>query len=461
VEIAGLELLWDKFFGDFQRTRPIIEAGGVYRSKKDELRLAPMSIGLSSVGNVQLRGIIERLSRRPSFKLDIETRDLSLAGFYDFFIRDTYRRSHPTLAKLRIGGRSSLMFQIQGSLDAFDAAGEMRLDAAEIREESEKWRLGPMEMSLPFGLRYPEASRKHPSEDATTGRLVVKTARVGTITVPAVSASFRLWNNSLSIIQPIVLSMDGGTMAVRNLRWKDLVRSPEDLSFSVELKDIRLLPLTEALGWSRFRGTLSGSIPDVQWTGNALRSKGKLTLDVFGGRLTVDGLEVLNPFTSLPSIKTNVRLKEIDLDRATEAFEFGRISGILEGTIEDLVVTSGQAAQFRAQLQTLKQQGVRQWISVEALNKISVLSSGNETGFIYSGLAKLFDSYRYHKLGFTAHLRNDRLTLSGIERKEGKEYLVVGTLLPPTVNIISHTQEISFSELMRRIERVRKAGKIQ
>ena len=53
-----------------------------------------------------------------------------------------------------------------------------------------------------------------------------------------------------------------------------------------------------------------------------------------------------------------------------------------------------------------------------------------------------------------ASLKNDRLTLRGVESRDGKEFLVVGSLLPPTVNIISHTQEIGFSELMRRLERV-------
>ena len=36
-----------------------------------------------------------------------------------------------------------------------------------------------------------------------------------------------------------------------------------------------------------------------------------------------------------------------------------------------------------------------------------------------------------------------------------KEYLVVGSFLPPTVNIVSHTQTIAFSELVRRLERIK------
>jgi len=35
----------------------------------------------------------------------------------------------------------------------------------------------------------------------------------------------------------------------------------------------------------------------------------------------------------------------------------------------------------------------------------------------------------------------------------------VGSILPPTVNVVSHTQEISFSELLRRLEQIRKSDK--
>ena len=73
---------------------------------------------------------------------------------------------------------------------------------------------------------------------------------------------------------------------------------------------------------------------------------------------------------------------------------------------------------------------------------------------MYGGLASFFDSFRYSKLGFKATLRHDRLTLRGVQSDGDKELLVVGSLLPPTVNIISHTQEIAFSELLRRLQRI-------
>ena len=44
---------------------------------------------------------------------------------------------------------------------------------------------------------------------------------------------------------------------VEDLSWKDIVGAPADFSFSLRLNALRLLDLTQALGWYRFGGTLS------------------------------------------------------------------------------------------------------------------------------------------------------------------------------------------------------------
>jgi len=46
-----------------------------------------------------------------------------------------------------------------------------------------------------------------------------------------------------------------------------------------------------------------------------------------------------------------------------------------------------------------------------------------------------------------------------VETRGDQEFLVVGSFLPPTVNIVSHTQNIAFSELVRRLERINKTDK--
>jgi hypothetical protein len=455
ARIESLELLWNKFFGDFKNEKPVIRVEGGYRRETDELTLKPLRVALASAGELEIKGSVKRLLGRPEFNLEVLSDGLHHAGFYDFFVRDAFQTVYPILGRVGLAGSSQLAIRTQGSLESFTAEGKLRVQQGEIQERSGRWRVGPIALDLPLRLRFPQAI-KETEDNAPVGRLSVREIKTLSTTVPEIRTAFILWNNSLRFPEPIRVSLFGGTCVIEKLAWQDVIGSPEDLSFSLRLDGLRLLELTETLGWHRFGGTLSGSIPAVHWEGDSLRSDGAIALDVFGGRVTIRGMEIEEPLSPVRSIKMDARLDGLDLEQASETFEFGRISGVLEGTVEGLVIARGQPSQFQADIHTIEKSGISQWISVEALNKITVLSSGNDAGLLYGGLAGFFDFFRYSKLGFKAVLKNDRMLLRGIETKNQQEYLVVGTLLPPTVNIISHTQEIGFSELLRRLERVQK-----
>jgi hypothetical protein len=270
-----------------------------------------------------------------------------------------------------------------------------------------------------------------------------------------------LWNNALIFRDAIRLPVYGGVLEIAHLAFRNLIQEPRAVSLSLEAKGLRLEQLTEALGWYRFGGTLSGSIPKIAWANDSLRSEGSIEVEVFGGRVQISTLEVDSPFSSVPSMRLDARFRDISLDQASRTFAFGQISGVLEGTVNDLVITAGQPSEFRADVHSVERRGVSQRISVESLNKITVLSSGTEAGALYGGIAQFFDTFRYSELGFKAVLKNDKLTLRGVESRKDGEYLVVGSLIPPTVNVVSHTQVIAFSELLRRLKQVQGSRKAE
>jgi hypothetical protein len=286
------------------------------------------------------------------------------------------------------------------------------------------------------------------------GILSIRGGHFGSRSLEPITSALSLSNNRLILHQPVHLAIFGGSVEIANLTWPDVVNNPKAMSFALDIKLLQLQELTDALGWPRFSGTLSGAIPQVRSMTDILRSEGQVHADLFGGQLQIDQMEIDNLFSAIPSLKLAARFQNIRLEQVSDTFAFGKISGILEGAVNDLVITQGQPASFQAQAETVDRPESNQWISVEALNKITILSSGQDSNVLYGGLAGLFDNFRYSKMGFKASLRNDKLILRGVESRDGKEFLVVGTLLPPTVNIISHTQEIGFSELLRRLERI-------
>jgi hypothetical protein len=401
------------------------------------------------------------VSKNPIAQVKVTSDAIQSAGIFEFFIRDTLNRSYPVLNRLTVAGRINLSAETSGPLYEPSIAGALALQAGEIRSQSNDWRLSGIDIALPFRLGYPVALAKTSADTPATGKLTIGSAKFGAEIIPPITATISLWNNVLSFHQPIRLPIYGGSLVISDLAWTDVVATPQAVSLSLEATNLQVQRLTEALGWYRFGGSLSGSIPKIEWTGESLRSKGQIDIAVFGGRLLISPLEIEKPFSPVPSIKLDARFENIQLEQVSETFAFGRISGVLAGTVNNLTVTAGQPSTFIADVYSVEQSGASQRISVESLNKITVLSSGRDAGALYGGIAGLFDSFRYSKLGFKATLKNDKLNLRGIESRGGQEYLVVGSFIPPTVNVISHTQEIAFLELLRRLERIQKTDSPQ
>ena len=461
LDIEQGELLWGKFFGDLKTQRPAFDFDSDYIRAKDTIHLRRFALSVGNIGRVDVTGTIEQLSTSPVFQLDARSDGIEPGGFFDFFIRETLNRSYPILNTLSLAGRLGFSVRATGSMHDLSAQGSVELSAGEIRTKSDSWQVGPIRLTSPFRIHYPTARSDPNPSKIQTGTLAIDSARLEKESVPPIKTAVSLWNNALQFPQPIRVSIYGGTIEINNLVWTDLMKDAQALSFSLDAKNIELSKLTEALSWYRFGGTLNGSIPRAELVNHSLRSQGRIQADVFGGHVQITKMEIENPFSSLPSIRLDATFQEIQLEQASETFEFGRISGILEGIISGLLITAGQPSELQADIHTVERRGTSQWINVEALNKLTVLSSGDGGSNVYGGLVTFFDNFRYSKMGFKATLRNDKLTLRGIESKDGQEFLVVGSFLPPTVNVISHTREIGFSDLIKRLEQIQKSDKPQ
>jgi hypothetical protein len=454
---GGGELLWGKFFGDLKSQSPVLELDADYLHGQDRLDCRRCNLNLAKVGRFEIGGAIEHLTETPVLHLHASSANFSPSGFFDFFLRETFNRQYPILDKLAVGGQMAFRLQLEGKLDAINVAGNLSLKGGELRVKSDDWQIGPIALDLPLRVRLAPTPQKE-NGAPRIGTMKVERVRFANQTVAPIATTISLWGNALRFHRPMRLGIFGGEIEIGNLFWPDVINDPKQVSFSAEAKRLNLEDMTQAMNWPRFSGMLTGSIPAVQSTKDILRTRGEVQAALFGGQVRIAKLEIENPFSALASIKLDAQLTDIELEQLSKTFAFGRISGTLEGSVDGLVLTAGQPSELSADLRSVDRGG-EQRISVEALNKITVLSSGQEAGALYGGLASFFDSFRYSKLGFKAHLKNDRLTLRGVESRGDQEYLVVGSFLPPTVNVVSHTQVIAFSELLRRLERINKSDK--
>jgi hypothetical protein len=459
TRVSNLEILWGPFYGDFSRRPLSLKVAGAYRLETDRLDLSHLSVALSDVGSLMLSGSLWNLRHNPAFDARVRLVGLSNGDAYDFFIRETFQESFPLLATLNLDGRTDLDLTLTGTRQRMGVQGEIRVTDMNLHSAESGIGLEGLQLRLPVDIAADETPAVNVLQ--RTGSLRVANLAWKALQTGPVELFPVIWQDSLNFKGDVTLPLFGGRLVFKEIAYRELFNPKRNLGLSADIEDFDLSEMSVALGLPRFQGTLSGTIPTVTFSGRRLMTTGEIVLKLFGGEVTIEGISVNNVFSPVASMESTVALREIDLGRLTDTFEFGHISGILEGYIRDLVITNGQPESFLIRLGTVKRKGVPQRISVEALEKISILGSGTSPSIFGRGVYGLFKEYRYAKLGFSGRLRNDNFTLLGIVREGDLDYLVRGGVLPPKVNVINYTQEISFREMVKRLQRVQLAGEVE
>ena len=453
-EATGFDLLAGRFYGSFQDKSLIINLDGKYTKSGDSLHLSESSMGLSGIGTLLVSGDIFNISESPLLNVGSRLKDISNSAVYDFFVRETFQEQAPFLSQLQVNGTTSANLFIKGTSDRFTARGNIGVTGMDIAGGNEITFAG-INISLPLDISYPEAA--HGGGEDQFGFVKIENVFVKELNFTDIEFFPAVRQNDLVFKEDIALPVLGGDIIFKNIAYRNLLHPERDLGLSMEIHNIDLSEASALMKLPKFTGSLSGIIPKASFTGNMLRTEGEIVLRLFGGEMTISELSIDNVFSPIASMKSTVEFEGIDLDKLTGTFDFGHISGIFKGRIEDLIIVNGQAESFRASVATVRKKGVDQKINVEALKKISILGTGSSASILDMGIYRLFKEYRYKKMGFNASLRNDKLILVGVESRGDVGYLVVGGVLPPKVDVFTYNQNISFREMVKRLKRIGRA----
>ncbi|TXH73609.1 MAG: hypothetical protein E6Q88_05195 [Lysobacteraceae bacterium] len=185
--------------------------------------------------------------------------------------------------------------------------------------------------------------------------------------------------------------------------------------FGLSLDALDVGKLAQTLGWPAFRGTLTGSIPDARYLDDRLSFEGGLDMHIFDGSVRVSSLEMERPFGVAPTLSADLVLDDLDLLAVTEVFDFGSISGRLDGRIAGLRLVDWNATAFDAALHTERRRGVRQRISQRAVQNISSVGDPSFITSLQGQLIGLFDDFGYRRIGITCRLHNQICSMGGLE----------------------------------------------
>jgi hypothetical protein len=251
-----------------------------------------------------------------------------------------------------------------------------------------------------------------------------------------------------------------------SLRFDGLVLRPPAagegmrMQFGLALDKLDIGKLAQSLGWPAFQGELSGRIPAARYADEHLDFDGGLTAQLFGGQVQVSALSLERPFGVAPSLTADLVLDDLDLMALTGVFDFGSISGKLDGRISGLRLVDWGATAFDAELHTdadaARRADVRQRISQRAVQNISSVGDSSFVSSLQGRLIGLFDDFGYRRIGISCRLANEVCEMGGLHPADnpgsvtGGFTIVEGASLPK-LTVVGFNRQVDWPTLLERL----------
>jgi hypothetical protein len=445
VDVAATagELLWNRFYVKLAPYAPRLR--GMIGVSSRRVTLGGLELSLARIGKATVDGRYDRVNAARSLQADIEISEL--AALYEVAVRDVLRETYPLLERTTVKGKAAVAIDYREDKAGRRLSGNVELENLDVAALHPSVEVHGLSLVLPL-----EIGEGLPPAESRTGLLRIAVMRIGGVEAADVAIPLTVRPNQLSITNSVRIPLLGGALFLADFSADRLAGPEPRARFGLQLQEIDLGKLSVALGGPVLRGTLTGAIPKVTIASEEIRSEGEIRAGLFGGEARVRNLRVSQLFSPVPALELDVDFEELSLGQMTETLEMGHVSGVVRGSVEKLEIVGRQPVRFDAWMETVSRPGVPQRVSVAAIRQLSILGgSGGDP--LSHGILSFFDEYRYAKMGFRCNLRNDRFTLRGVEEFDGKDYLIVGSVMPPRVNVISHNQTISFSQMIRRLER--------
>ena len=263
----------------------------------------------------------------------------------------------------------------------------------------------------------------------------------------AAQSRWQSTDGMLSLQQPLEVPVLNGQLRIGQLDWRPAAAKGERLATSLVLTGVDMAAFSRAMGWPAFPGTLAGAAPSLRWVDDRLELDGGLSANVFDGFVNITRLSLQQPFGPSPVLNADVSLNQLDLGAITSVFDFGSITGRLDGSIDDLRLVGWSPVAFKASL--LAGSGGR--ISQRAVNNLTSVGGGGIAAGLQGAMLKLFKTFGYKQIGLNCTLQGTVCKMSGLQPTADGYTIVEGSGLP-RLEVIGHQSQVDWPTLVKRLQ---------
>jgi len=282
----------------------------------------------------------------------------------------------------------------------------------------------------------------------------------GEIPVGSTRLKLRLKDRDVILTETAHIPLFDGSLVMEKLSSsKGETSAGDQFHFKGYLTPVSMELFSEAMGWPTLSGKVSGMIPGVNYQAGILKIDGIPLVRLFGGSILLRDLQLEDLFGALPALNARVELKDIDLETLTRTFSFGKITGTLEGEVNELRMENWSPVSFDAWFATPENDSTRHRISQKAVDNISNLGGAGVAGALSRSFMRIFKEFSYARLGLKCKLKGNICLMSGIEEAGRGYYLVKGGGLP-RIDILGFNRRTDWQQLIDKLERITSGGDV-
>lgn len=429
LDWQGGELLWDSLY--LAGGGSVFSSGFVLSDKA--VALSEVMLDLSDVGRLTGSAHFGRepLALRSA---EVRGRAFDLQALNERFIAPLLAaRGWPSFTMTGRADLSAVLDQI----GVRSAAA--RLHDAEVADAAGRFSLSGIDADLPW-LR----------DAAADMTLVAKQGRFGRIPLGHFEMHAEVAPDHI-VVQPVRIPFLDAGLRLNTLRF-DRADGRWNGDMSADLEPVSMPELTGVLGWPRMAGSLGASVPRVRWLDGVLSLDGQMLIQVFDGYVAANGLQVIEPFGATPRVLADLQMRYIDLEAMTETFQFGRITGRIDGDVEALELSRWTPVSFDARIRSSPGDYPRT-ISQRAVESITALGGAGAVAAIQRSFLGVFERFGYKRMGLSCRLRNGVCEMDGLAEKGEGFMLIEGGGLP-ALSVVGYNRRVDWSVLLERLARV-------
>jgi hypothetical protein len=268
--------------------------------------------------------------------------------------------------------------------------------------------------SISTPIAYPIKFDLMPSHEI---HFLAEKTRIDEASFQNVDAVIPITETHIPVIDSLVMPIYGGRTAISNLQIHDWQTSTPLISGGIQFDNLNLEDVAKAFPVLPGQGQLNGQLESIRVSSEVLEATGQLVAKLFGGSMTMKDFSLTRSPISAPIWKMDAEFKKLDLEKVTNYFDYGKMTGQISGSINSfemfLPKEEGEWPYPRKFDITIKDdmKGMGM-VSKDTLQKIINLGES-------SGLKKLVadrDVYLFSKLGLKAQLDGNDLKLYGTLR---------------------------------------------